>query len=102
MQRQKDTIPFSAGLLAAGYALPQQQGSAPADAYSSFENLSQLGLLTAEELGQWRKIIGLRHALVHDYLNFSREVLQRVLTQRHYQQVFDFIQQAALALRSTP
>ena len=80
----------------------QQQGSVPADAYSSFEKLSQLGLLTAEELSQWRKIIGLRNALVHDYLSFSRDVLQRVLTQRHYQQVFDFIGQAAQALRSEP
>ncbi|MEE2000890.1 DUF86 domain-containing protein [Alkalimonas sp. MEB108] len=42
---------------------------------------------------QWRNIIGLRNALVHDYLNFSRDVLQRVVILRHYQQVVDYIQQ---------
>ncbi|MDP4529168.1 hypothetical protein Q3O59_09010 [Alkalimonas delamerensis] len=47
-----------------------------------------------ENESQWRNtIIGLRSALVHDYLNFSRDVLQRVVILRHYQQVVDFIQQ---------
>lgn len=76
-----------------------QSNSIPSDAYSSFEKLSQLGTLNSDELQQWRKIIGLRNALVHDYLNFSVEVLQRVLIQRQYGQVFKFIQTACLALR---
>lgn len=76
-----------------------QSGSAPSDAYSSFEKLSQLGKLDQSELLQWRKIIGLRNALVHDYLNFSVEVLQRVLVQRQFIQVFQFIRVASAALR---
>jgi uncharacterized protein YutE (UPF0331/DUF86 family) len=76
-----------------------QSGSAPSDAYSSFEKLSQLGKLDQSELLQWRKIIGLRNALVHDYLNFSVEVLQRVLIKRQFVQAFQFIQKASAALR---
>ena len=74
-------------------------GSAPADAYGSFEKLSQLGKLSGNELLQWRKIIGLRNALVHDYLNFSVDVLQRVLVQRQFLHVFQFIQLASASLR---
>lgn len=75
-------------------------GSAPSDAYSSFEKLSQLGNVSRDELLQWRKVIGLRNALVHDYLNFNIDVLQRVLAQRQFLQVFEFIKRAIAALRS--
>ncbi len=37
---------------------------APADAYSAFEKLSQQGIESINN-EQWRKVIGMRNALVH-------------------------------------
>jgi uncharacterized protein YutE (UPF0331/DUF86 family) len=39
--------------------------TAPADAYSAFEKLSQQGIDGINDV-EWRKIIGMRNALVHD------------------------------------
>lgn len=47
--------------------------SAPADAYSAFERLSQAGVNEIDNV-QWKNIIGMRNALVHDYLNIETEL----------------------------
>jgi uncharacterized protein YutE (UPF0331/DUF86 family) len=63
----------------------------PNDAYKSFELLVSCELLTVTELIKWRKIIGLRNALVHDYLNLEKEIILTVLHQGYYQQLAQFI-----------
>lgn len=63
----------------------------PNDAYKSFELLVSLELLTVTELSKWRKIIGLRNALVHDYLNLEKETILTILQQGYYQQLEQFI-----------
>lgn len=63
----------------------------PNDAYKSFELLVSNELLTVTELIKWRKIIGLRNALVHDYLNLEKETILDVLQQGYYQQLEQFI-----------
>ena len=66
-------------------------GTSPSDAYSAFELLSQYQHLSLEELGNWRKVIGLRNALVHDYLNIDPSIVRSVISQGYYQQFFEFI-----------
>ena len=44
--------------------------TAPADGYSAFETLAQLGVDDVDVV-TWRKVIGMRNALVHDYLNIE-------------------------------
>ncbi len=44
--------------------------TAPADTYAAFEKLSQQGVETVNDV-EWRKIIGMRNALVHEYLNIE-------------------------------
>ena len=63
----------------------------PSDAYSSFERLAELQVLTEAELKTWKKIIGLRNALVHDYLNLKREVIKTVVDQQGYRIVNELL-----------
>lgn len=69
--------------------------SVPNEAYQAFESLVRFGLLSESELSTWRKIIGLRNALVHDYLNLDRTVILSVLREKYYLQLARFIRQAS-------
>ncbi|NLQ19070.1 DUF86 domain-containing protein [Marinomonas sp. M1K-6] len=68
------------------------KGAPPADAYQSFETLSQHGAISLEQLTNWRKVIGLRNALVHDYLNIDPAIVRSVISNRYYQDIFNFIE----------
>lgn len=69
--------------------------SVPNEAYQAFELLARHGLLPESELLTWRKIIGLRNALVHDYLNLDRAVVLSILRKKQYLQLRQFIQQTS-------
>ena len=45
------------------------------------KSLAQRGELSPDTLIGWRKIIGLRNALVHDYLNIDPEIIRSVIGQ---------------------
>lgn len=65
----------------------------PQDAYQAFEILAQRGELSPDTLIGWRKIIGLRNALVHDYLNIDPEIIRSVIAQGYSDQLFTFADQ---------
>ncbi|MGH1408338.1 MAG: type VII toxin-antitoxin system HepT family RNase toxin [Aeromonas sp.] len=65
----------------------------PQDAYQAFEILAQRGELFPDTLIGWRKIIGLRNALVHDYLNIDPEIIRSVIAQGYSDQLFTFAEQ---------
>ena len=65
----------------------------PQDAYQAFEILAQRGELSPDTLIGWRKIIGLRNALVHDYLNIDPEIILSVITPGYSDQLFTFAEQ---------
>lgn len=65
----------------------------PQDAYQAFEILAQRGELSPDTLSGWRKIIGLRNALVHDYLNIDPEIIRSVIAQGYSDQLFTFADQ---------
>ena len=67
-------------------------GTSSAEAYQSFETLSQHGFLTIEELTNWRKVIGLRNALVHDYLNIDPEIVRSIISNGYFKDIFKFIE----------
>ena len=71
---------------------------APADAYSAFEKLSQQGINSINDV-EWRKIIGMRNALVHDYLNMEPEIIRQIIKQSTYQPLFTFAEQGLSALQ---
>lgn len=72
--------------------------TAPIDAYQAFEMLFSLGKLSSDDLMNWKRIIGMRNALVHDYLNVDRQIVLSVLRQRAYHQLLAFIREAAEAM----
>lgn len=71
--------------------------TAPADAYSAFENLAQLGVGEIDIIA-WRKIIGMRNALVHDYLNIEPEIIRLLIKNKSFQTLFDFSKKGLVIL----
>jgi len=69
---------------------------APADAYSAFEALSQQG--EKIDAVEWRKVIGMRNALVHDYLNIEPEIIKWVIKSESYKKLFKFAESGLLEL----
>ena len=72
--------------------------AAPADAYSAFEKLSQQGVQSVNDV-EWRKIIGMRNALVHDYLNIEPEIIRMVIKKATYRALFVFAETGLRALK---
>lgn len=68
-------------------------GYSPQDAYQAFEILIQQGVQPAEGLKGWRKIIGLRNVLVHDYHNIDPEIIRSVIGQEYSDIFFTFTAQ---------
>lgn len=75
-----------------------QKGSAT-DAYQTFSLLRENGQITREELSNWRRIIGMRNGLVHDYLNIDLSILEDILLNDYYQQLTSFSDKALAALK---
>ena len=73
--------------------------AAPADAYTAFEKLSQQGVKGVRDV-EWRKIIGMRNALVHDYLNIEPEIIRAVIKQSTYKDLFVFAEKGLVALEA--
>ena len=71
--------------------------TAPADAYSALETLAQLGISDIKMMS-WRKVIGMRNAFVHDYLNIAPEIIRLVIKKQDYDELFIFSEQGLLAL----
>ena len=66
------------------------QGYSKPNVYESFEVLAQHQYLTLEELKGWKKVIGLRNVLVHEYLNVNPETVRSVIADGYTQHLFDF------------
>ncbi|TFH86666.1 DUF86 domain-containing protein [Billgrantia azerbaijanica] len=71
-------------------------GRLTSDAASAFEHLIERGQIGHEV--PWRKVVGLRNALVHDYLDVDPQIIQDVIEQDHYRSLLDFGRQAIAAL----
>lgn len=68
----------------------------PKDAYSAFESLTMLGENISDV--KWRHIIGMRNALVHDYLNIDPLIVRTIIEKKDYQPLFIFANRGLDAL----
>jgi len=70
--------------------LKQQNKVLPTDAYSVFKKLMELQLIPAEDALEWQRIIGMRNAIVHDYLNLDEKIIKTIVVNKMYLKLQDF------------
>lgn len=70
----------------------------PADALPLSKKLSQQGIEGINDI-EWRKIIGMRNALVHDYLNIDPQIIKALLKKTAYAGLFKFADKGLMALK---
>ena len=78
----------------AKHCLKKQQGHSSADAYQTFSVLKEQGVITSEELSEWKKIIGLRNGLVHDYLKIDLLIIEQIIKDADYNRLNEFSDKA--------
>ena len=71
--------------------LKHQKKVVPSDAYQAMQKLADYQQLSAEELQKWHKVIGMRNAIVHDYLNLDPRILKSVVVSKSYRDLQNFI-----------
>ncbi|WP_035016158.1 type VII toxin-antitoxin system HepT family RNase toxin [Catenovulum agarivorans] len=75
--------------------LKKQNITTPSDTYKIFLQLAEQGIITQQELQTWRKVIGMRNAIVHDYLNLDERVLANIVQNGLYNTLADFVNKLA-------
>lgn len=63
----------------------------PVSAYDAFKDLVQADILPSEQQVKWNAIIGLRNRIVHEYLNLDISLVEKLVQERQYQFVVDFL-----------
>jgi len=71
--------------------LKQQNKVLPTDAYSVFEKLMELQLIPIEDAQEWQRIIGMRNAIVHDYLNLDEKIIRAIVVNKMYLKLQAFV-----------
>ena len=76
---------------------------APDNAYVAFERLTGQATAhteTTEPTIDWKRIIGMRNALVHDYLNINPDVIEQLIRNREYTALVAYAHKELIALNS--
>lgn len=64
----------------------------PVNAYDAFAALNEIGICSESAVDIWAKAIGMRNAIVHDYLNVDRQLIRAVLCEGAYKHVTEFLE----------
>lgn len=80
--------------------LKQENKLLPTSAYAVFEKLMELQLIPQESAEDWQRIIGMRNAIVHDYLNLDEKVIRAIVMNKMYLKLQAFVLQYSAQLKS--
>lgn len=72
----------------------------PSEARASIERIYEQLAITTPEINEMRGAIGMRNAIIHDYLNLDWKKLEAVLAKQKYYNVKDYISLLCSALLS--
>ncbi len=61
------------------------------NAYDAFEVLNDLGIISKEELLEWKLIIGLRNSIVHEYFEIDEKIIKEIIIKRKYEIITSFL-----------
>ena len=75
----------------ARHLLKAKNKKVPISAYDVFEQLQQLNLIDTETKQEWKKIIGLRNTIVHEYMKVNIALVKAVVKNEKYRFVLDFL-----------
>ena len=75
----------------ARHLLKAKNGKVPISAYDLFEQLKNLDLMNSEALQEWKKIIGLRNTIVHEYMKVNIAFVKTIVKKEKYRFVLDFL-----------
>jgi len=59
----------------------------------AFEFMYEIGLINDEIYSTMKSAVGLRNAMIHDYMNFNDEILFKVVKSKKYLLVISFLQE---------
>lgn len=74
----------------------QETGMTSNEALTAFNRLAEQGVISRET--PWRKVIGLRNALVHDYLEVDPAIVQDVILSGYHRDLLAFARKGIDAL----
>lgn len=64
----------------------------PQKGSDAFEFMYEMGLIEDETYATMKSAIGLRNAMIHDYMNFNDAILKRIVTEKKYDEVISFLE----------
>lgn len=73
------------------HLLKRQEHPIPVSAYDCFEQLHIEKMLSLEELHQWKGIIGLRNAIVHEYMAVNMDLIYTVIREEAFLFAINFL-----------
>ena len=74
-----------------GRGLPLNSYKVPINAYDLFEQLKNLNLIDDETLQEWKKVVGLRNTIVHEYMKINIMLVKAIVKEEKYGFVLDFL-----------
>ena len=75
----------------ARHLLKMHNKKVPVSVYDLFEDLKANGFINHQDLNQWKKVIGLRNTIVHEYMKVDVELLKKVILEKQYKFVLQFL-----------
>ncbi len=75
----------------ARHLLKTKNEKVPVSAYDLFEQMKNLDVIDDKTLQEWKKIIGLRNTIVHEYMKINITLVKTIVKEGKYSFVLDFL-----------